>query len=307
MSGHEIRWSPGPHTVVLSYADGPARLLRVEIDDRAVICPSSPLPLIELGVVGSGRSWSARRYIDSVAGQRLTYRDHAIEQTAEGERLVVTSDDQSTGLEVTTTLSSVRGTGTVTFESRIVNAGTEDVDLSWVTSATWGGALAGSPIESLRLWWAENDWLAENRWFSAGARELLPDLTRSVHEHDPRGAFSALPSAPGPPTAACLWACWWTRRPAPRSAGRSSTTGRGTGRPANVRTASTSACSARPRQSTIGMPDCAPGDEFTTVPATVALSTGGYEGVVAELTAVRRARAGTTRITPACPSCSTTT
>lgn len=288
MSAQEIRWSPGPHTVVISYAGGPPSLLRVEIGERVAICPSSPLPLIELGVVGSGRSWSARRYIDSVVGQRLTYLGHAIEETSTGERLDITSEDETTGLRVTTTLSSVRGAGVVAFESRIVNGGQEDVDLSWVTSATWGGALAGSPIESLRLWWAENDWLAENRWFSAGARELLPDLTRAVHEHDARGEFSR--TALG---------AWSTDGSLPVGVLVDEASGTALGWQiehngawhwqAGERTDGVYVSLLGPTEAQHDWyARLAPGQEFTTVPATLALSTDGYEGVIAELTAARR-------------------
>ncbi|KQV73661.1 hypothetical protein ASC61_00735 [Aeromicrobium sp. Root344] len=275
--------------VTLSVADGAPSLMRVEIDGRPAICPASPLPLIEIGVVGSGRSWSARRYIDSVAGHRLAYQHHAVEQTASGERLVVTSEDPVTGLQVTTTLSTLRGQGVLALQSRIVNGGDVDVDLSWVSSATWGGALANSPVESLRLWWAENDWLAENRWFSAGARQLLPDLTRSVHEHDPRGAF----------TRTALGA-WSTDGSLPLGVLVDESTGTAIGWQiehngpwhwqAGERTDGVYVSLLGPTEAEHDWyARLSPGDELTTVPVTIALASDGYEGVMAGLTAARRA------------------
>ena len=94
------------------------------------------------------------------------------------------------GLQRHHDLVVVRGAGAVTFESRIVNAGDRgrrpvlgDLgDMGWRL-----GRIADRVVADVV---GGNDWLAENRWFSAGARELLPDLTRPVHEHDPRGAFS---------------------------------------------------------------------------------------------------------------------
>ncbi|KRC64334.1 hypothetical protein ASE12_05850 [Aeromicrobium sp. Root236] len=289
MSSDEIRWSPGPLAVTLSVADGPPSLLRVEIDGHPAICPATTLPLIEIGVVGSGRSWSARRYIDSVAGHRLAYRSHVVEETPSGERLIVTSEDPVMGLQVTTTLSSLRGEGVLGLQSRIINRGDAEVDLSWVTSATWGGALADAPIESLRLWWAENDWLAENRWLSAGARELLPDLTRSVHEHDPRGAF----------TRTALGA-WSTDGSLPLGVLVDESTGTAIGWQIEHNGAWHWQVGERTDGvyvSLLGPTEAehdwyarlSPGGEFTTVPATIALATDGYEGVIAGLTAARRA------------------
>jgi alpha-galactosidase len=288
LSSNEIRWSPGPFTITLSLTDGTPRLNLVRVGEQAMISPAEPLPLVEIGVAGNGRSWSARRYIDSVVGQRLSYRRHEVEQTPDGERLTVTSVDEVTGLSVHTDLAVVPGTAAMTMRSRLVNDGARDVDLTWVTSAAWGGALAGSPLKAIRVWWADNEWLAENRWRSASARDLLPDLTRAVHEHDPRGAFSR--TALG---------AWSTDGSLPVGVLVDETSGAAVGWQIEQNGAWHWQVGERSDGlyvSLLGPTETendwylrlAPGDEFTTVPATIALSTQGFEGVVAALTAARR-------------------
>jgi alpha-galactosidase len=283
MPPHEIHWSPGPFSLVLSLADGTARLSRASIRGQDVICPSEPLPLVELGVAGSGRSWSARRYTDSVTGARLTYQQH----TVEAETLSVTSVDEGCGLTVITTLSAVPGVAAIRVQSRIVNGGGH-VDLQWVTSAVWAGTLAGSPLEDLRLWWADNDWLAENRWQSATTREFLPDLHRAVHEHDPRGNFSR--TALG---------AWSSDGSLPLGVIVDEATNTAVGWQiehngawhwqAGERTDGLYVSLLGPTETEHDWyARLAPGEEFTTVPATIALSADGFDGVVAALTAARR-------------------
>ncbi|WP_328991233.1 alpha-galactosidase [Kribbella sp. NBC_01245] len=270
-----IHWNPGPFSLTVSLTDGIARLSQVRIGDQDVIRPATPLPLVEVGVAGSGRSWSARRYIDSA--HLLTYRRHTIE----GDKLNVTS--QADGLTVVTTLSAVPGVAALRIQSRVINSGAKDVDLTWVTSAVIG---IGSPLESLQLWWADNDWLAENRWRSAGVRELMPDLNRSVHEHDPRGTFSR--------TALGAWSSDGTL---PLGVVVNEANALGWQIEHNgpwhwqvgERTDGLYVSLLGPTETEHNWYErLAPGEEFTTVPATIAFATDGFEGVIAALTVARR-------------------
>ncbi|MEU0091023.1 glycoside hydrolase family 36 protein [Kribbella sp. NPDC006257] len=284
MSLDEIHWSPGAFTLTLSLADGVARLSRIRLGDQDVICPADPLPLVEVGVAGSGRSWSARRYVDSLAGRRLLFQKHVVQ--ADGTELVVTSRDESTGLEAITTLSGVPGA--LRISSRLINTGAAEVDLTWVTSAVWGGTLAGSPFESLRVWWADNDWLAENRWTSATTRELLPDLNWEAHKIDPRGTF-----------ARTALGAWSTDGTLPLGVVTDEMTGLAVGWQvehnggwhwqAGERADGLYVSLLGPTETEHDWyARLAPGEQFTTVPVTVAFSTDGFEGVIAALTTARR-------------------
>ncbi len=209
---------------------------------------------------------------------------HAVRATT----LTVTGVDDVSGLSVITTLSAVPGAGAVRVQSRIVNGGSDPVDLEWVTSAVWGGTLADSPLESLRLWWADNDWLAENRWASATARELLPDLNRSVHEHDPRGTFSR--------TALGAWSSDGSLplgvvvdESSQAAVGWQIEHNGGWHWQAGERTDGLYVSLLGPAQTEHDWyARLAPGEDFTTVPATIAFSTEGFDGVIAALTAARR-------------------
>ncbi|MEU4393926.1 alpha-galactosidase [Kribbella sp. NPDC023855] len=284
-SRDEIHWSPGVFSLNLTVTDGTARLSRLRIGDQDLVRPAAPLPLVELGIAGSGRSWSSRRYVDSVAGRRLAYRHH----TMSTDTLTVTGVDDVSGLSVITTFSAVPGAGAVRIQSRIVNGGSDTVDLEWVTSAVWGGTLAASPLESLRLWWADNDWLAENRWISATARELLPDLNRSAHEHDPRGTFSR--------TALGAWSSDGSLplgvvvdESTQAAVGWQIEHNGGWHWQAGERTDGLYVSLLGPAETEHDWyARLAPGEDFTTVPATIAFSTDGFDGVIAALTAGRRA------------------
>lgn len=278
MCPNAIHWSPGPFSLTISLADGIARLSHVRIGDQDVICPATPLPLVEVGVAGSGRSWSARRYIDSVTGQLLTYRRH----TVDGDELNITST--AGGLTAITTLAAVPGVAALRIQTRIINSGAEDVDLTWITSAVIG---TGSPLESLRLWWADNDWLAENRWRSAGARELMPDLNRSVHEQDPRGTFSR--------TALGAWSSDGTLPlgvivdEADTAVGWQIEHNGPWHWQVGERTDGLYVSLLGPTETEHNWYErLEPGEEFTTVPATIAFATDGFEGVIAALTIARR-------------------
>ncbi len=282
MSLDEIHWSPGAFTLTLSLADGVARLSRIHVGDQDVIRPADPLPLVEIGVAGSGRSWSARRYVDSLAGHRLIYQKHVVQ----GDELVVTSRDKS--LEVVTTLTAVPDSGAVRIRSRLVNTGSAEIGLTWVTSAVWGGTLAGAPFESLRVWWADNDWLAENRWTSATTREILPDLNWEAHKIDPRGTF-----------ARTALGAWSTDGTLPLGVVTDESSGLAVGWQlehnggwhwqAGERADGLYVSLLGPTETEHDWYGrLAAGEEFTTVPVTVAFATDGFEGVVAALTAARR-------------------
>jgi len=290
--GDSLTWDAGGLAVtVASGPDGVARIARLDVDGVAVASAEAPLPLAEVGLVGLGRSWSARRYADSA-----TTRDLLLEgafTTQDGQVLVVDSHHRPTGLAVRTTCAALPGARAVRTRTTVTNTGSSPasapLELSWVSSLVLAGLLPEAPLERLRLHWADNDWLAENRWTSAGARELLPDLHRSAHEHDPRGAFErsshgnwstdgSLPVGVLHDPATDLALAWqvessgaWHWQVGERADG--------------LFLSALGPTDAQHQWST----ELAAGESFTTVPVTLAASTRGVTGAFAELTAARRA------------------
>ncbi|MEH3078371.1 MAG: alpha-galactosidase [Quadrisphaera sp.] len=283
-----LTWAAGDLTLTVGTdADGEARIARLDLGGTAVAHPVAPLPPAEVGLVGLGRSWSARRYADSATTPELLL---AGSQTLDGaSALALDSVHRPTGLAVRTVFEALPGARAVRSRTTLTNTGEDAVEVAWVTSLVLAGLLPGAPLERLRLHWADNDWLAENRWTSAEVREVLPDLHRAVHQHDPRGAFErsshgnwstdgSLPVGVLHDPATDLALAWQVES----SGGWHWQVGERTD---GVYLSALGPTDAQHQWST----ELAPGESFTTVPVTLAASAGGVTGAFAELTAARRA------------------
>jgi len=157
--------------------------------------------------------------------------------------------------------------------------------------------------------WAENDWLAEGRWQRRALRDALPDLNRRVHGADPRGRFG-LTSAGTQSSGTYLpmgvvvsrrtghaWAWqiehnggwhWQVGECTHRYA--STTTGpEGRHAPKGSVTGAYVALLGPADAEHHWRITLEPGGTFSTVPAGVVVSGGGFEGAVAGLTDLRRA------------------
>jgi len=145
------------------------------------------LPLAEVVLTGSGSEWSGGRYADSAVGARLRYCGHSSRVDGPWQVLTVELADPVTGLAVSVHFQAADGVPVVRSWVGVRNAGDSPVAVEAVGSFVVSG-LAG--LDALELWWAENDWLAECRWQRRPLRELLVDVNRSAHQHDPRGRFA---------------------------------------------------------------------------------------------------------------------
>ena len=148
------------------------------------------VPILDVVVAGSGRSWSGRRYSESVVGNRMRYVGHSEHEDATWHELAVALEDQVTGLTATVTYQVLLAGGVVRGR-RLTNNGASPLTLESVTSFLGGGlAGPGGALEDVELLWAENDWLAEARWQSRRLRDALPDVNRTAHRVRTRGRFA---------------------------------------------------------------------------------------------------------------------
>jgi alpha-galactosidase len=263
--------------------------------------PDSPgVPLADIVVAGEGRSWSGGRYAESVVGRRLRYRDHEEQVRGAWRRLQVRLDDPVTGLRATVVYELLSGHGVLRSWVTLTNHGAGPLTVESVTSFLAGG-LTGTQdqasLADLDILWAENDWIAENRWQQRSLRDALPDLNRAAHGAGSRGRFGLTSLG-----------SWSTGTYLPMGAVVSRRTGAtwawqiehngawhwqvGEWRPPG------SAGSADQAYLALLGPACAEhhwraelaaGESFTTVPVMIAVSTDGLESAVAALTAGRRA------------------
>jgi len=298
--------------------DGMARITRLSAAGDQALSHDAALPLLDVIVSGEGRGWSGGRYCESQAGGRFRYAGHSERAAGAWRELRVDLDDPETGLhaEVFYRLLAAAAAGEpgggLRSWVRLENRSALPVTVESVTSFLFGGLGTGpgpDDLADLDLMWAENDWMAEGRWQLRPLRDALPDINRRALGADPRGCFGLTSAGSWSsgrylPTGAVMnrrtghaWAWqiehngawhWQVGECAHRTAAR--------GGGPHGRHAPKGAVSGA-YVALLGPADSehhwrvtlAPGEAFTSVPASVAVSPGGFDGAVAELTAVRRA------------------
>jgi alpha-galactosidase len=296
--------------------DGMAKLTRLSAGGAQALARDAALPLLDVIVSGEGRGWSGGRYCESEAGGRFRYAGHG-ERAVGGSwhELRVHLDDPVTGLHAEVfyrLLATSRAGGGLRSWVLLENRGARPVTLESVTSFLYGGLGTGpgpDDLADLDLMWAENDWMAEGRWQLRPLRDALPDINRRALGADPRGCFSLTSAGTWSsgrylPAGAIVnrrtghaWA-WQIEHNGGWhwQAGECSHRGVAQGPGPHGRHAPKGAVSGA-YVALLGPAatehdwrvTLAPGEVFTSVPASVAVSPGGFDGAVAELTAVRRA------------------
>ncbi len=149
------------------------------------------LPLLDVVVAESGRSWSGRRYSESVVGGRMRYVDCTEKDGGVWHEVRVALIDPDTGLAATVVYNILRGGGVLRSWAILTNRGASPLTVESVTSFLGGGlAGPGGALEDATLYWAENDWLSEARWHTRDLRDALPDLNRTAHGARSRARFA---------------------------------------------------------------------------------------------------------------------
>ncbi|WP_433380870.1 glycoside hydrolase family 36 protein [Actinoplanes sp. CA-142083] len=250
---------------------------------------------------GFGRAHVSQRFSDTAIGRGLRYTGHAESRDGAWHELRLDQRDPVSGLAARVTLRSAAGVAACQATTTLTNEGAEPILLLGVTSLALG--LEHNPIDDLDLLSGESEWLGEGRWTRRALRDgLVPDLGLALHGQSGRGRFahvstgtwstgSHLPvgglieihqAEPQEPVDhhyrrrgdAWLWQVEhngpWRWETGERLAGA--------------------------YLALLGPTDIdhqwqqwlAPGESFTTVPVSLAVSPDGLEGAVAELTAHRR-------------------
>ncbi len=271
--------------------------------------PRSPsgLPLLDVVTPGSGRAWSGHRYVESETGARMRYAGGS--QRTEGRWRVLTFllEDPRSGLRAEVVYRVLQGAGVLRSTTRLLNDGPSPLAVESVTSFLGSGlAGPGGELGDLEIFWAENDWLSENRWQRRAFRDALPDLDRRVHGADPRAMFGftsqgGWSSAGYLPMGAAVnrrtghaW-LWQVEHNGGWHWQVGEHTGRGDEQPGAIGPRSSPETAAY--LALLGPTDrehhwylvLEPGETFETVPGAVALSGEGFEGALARMTEYRRA------------------
>ncbi|MDQ1045338.1 glycoside hydrolase family 36 protein [Streptomyces sp. V4I2] len=182
---HGHRWGHSALTVDFDLDETTPRLLRVTRpgDPEA---PPGDLPLVDVTLSGAGTGWSGPRFRGTALGPRLVYRAHHATYGDGWHRLTVELRDPTSGLTVFAEYSSPDSVPVLRSRVRLRNDGREPLTVRAVGSLLLGGLPSPDVLDAHR---ARNDWLAECRWYTEPLRDAVPDINRSVHEHDARAAL----------------------------------------------------------------------------------------------------------------------
>lgn len=281
-----------------SWGAGPVRL-RFEVQDDETVRlrfstaageagTDAGLPPLDVLTAAAGRGWSGYRYTESTIGARLRYRGHRESVDGAWRQHLLLLEDPPTGLRAELVFRSWDGAGVLRAHARLVNGGTDPVVLAAVTSLV-ATALPGVTVEDADVYWADNDWLAENRWRHWPARDLLPDMDSRAHPAPPRGCFGMTGEGG-----------WSTGRHLPMGALVDRRHGRawfwqiehngpwhwqvGEYRGGLYLALLGPTDAEHQWRHALG-----PGESFETVPVAVAVSEAGFDGAVASMTRYRRA------------------
>ncbi|WP_328869421.1 alpha-galactosidase [Streptomyces sp. NBC_00287] len=260
-------------------SDGTLRTVR--LGDTGAVDPEAALPLVELTAFGHGSGWSGPRFTGTALGARLRYRGHR----TGGDGLTVELHDPATGLTAFAELSCPAGVPVLRSRVRLRNDGAGPLIVQSVSSLLLGGLPAADTLDVHR---ARNDWLAECRWYTEPLRATVADINVDVHQHDSRAAL------------VCTGRGSW---PTDGQLAMGAVTDRDSGRawlwqiesPAGWRW-DLGEWAHGTHLALNGPTDAehqwrvrlAPGEEFTTVPAALAVGSG-FDEALGALTAYRRA------------------
>ncbi|WP_262505185.1 glycoside hydrolase family 36 protein [Streptomyces sp. TRM68367] len=277
-------------------SDGTLRLVRLACpgDSRSADDPgpadlgpadvAAALPLVELTALGQGSGWSGPRFTGTALGSRLRHRDHRTGRRADQEWLTVELHDPATGLTAFAELSSPTGLPVLRSRVRLRNDGTEPLVVQSVSSLLLGGLPA---LDVLDVHRARNDWLAECRWYTEPLRDTVADINVRAHQHDSRAAL-ALTGRGSWPTDGHLAMGALTRRDGGRAWAWQIESPAGWRWDLSERAHGTCLALNGPTDAEHQWRvQLAPGEEFTTVPAALALGSDLDEALAA-LTSYRR-------------------
>ncbi|WP_205830448.1 MULTISPECIES: alpha-galactosidase [unclassified Microbispora] len=180
-------WGHSALRVVIAISpDGVVSIRELGAGDPGPRPPAQPL--VEVLLAGQGRARASHRFSDTAVGRRFTYV--GAEQARDGRwhELRITLRDEHTGLEAHAHLRSAEGVPAVRSWTTITNRGVREAVVLGVTSFA-AGFPAGS-ADGLQVVRADSEWLGESRWRVRPLREEMADLNLPLHGQDGRGRLA---------------------------------------------------------------------------------------------------------------------
>jgi alpha-galactosidase len=186
-----ISWSTAGLVLSFGYSSAtPLHLLALASGSLSVDF-GSPLPLVEILAASRGHTLANSRLVQTSIGADLRYVSHAVNWEGSSIRFLLAAPD---GIRVE--LSIAGRDGAFRVDVRVENTGEREVLLTSVTS--WVSAFgavtpsgSADPAQGWTLVEGFSDWLGEGRWTEAALRSggLLPGIRQDLTGHTPRSAI----------------------------------------------------------------------------------------------------------------------
>ncbi|GIE99398.1 alpha-galactosidase [Paractinoplanes rishiriensis] len=283
MTASTLVWGHPAFRLVLDVPpDGPV-CVRTFFDGDS---PAGGQPLVEVLAAGHGRQHVSRRFSRTAIGSRMRCTGTAERRDGNWHELRVDQRDDRTGLTARVTIRSAEGVSAAQAWTAVTNTGTEPLLLLGVT--TFSAGVPGQPIDDLDVLAGRGEWLGEGRWTRRPLRDLVPDLDLRRHGQDGRGCYAVTSSGT------------WSTGSVQPTGGLASRDGRAWLWQVEHNGPWRWEVGERldgPYLALLGPTDTdhqwqqrlQPGESFTTVPASIAVSADGLDGAVAAMTGHRRA------------------
>ena len=251
-------------------------------------------PLAEVMVLGDGHSLSNIRMSHTGVGTRLRFVDSSVALESGDSVLRITQSDPQTGLRVTSVFVQRPGVAAFQTWTEVRNAGPQSRVLQSVSSFATGALVdVDESVADIELWRGRSDWCAEGRWSAipVSGPQGLASINTDFHHHDDRGTLSTVSTS-----------TWSSGTYLPTAVLANTRSGRSVAFQLEHNGAwrwELDALRDGPNALALilnGPTDLdhqwshrlAPGDTFSSIPVSVAVSGEGYQGALAALTHQRR-------------------
>lgn len=289
-----IEWTPGRLALIFTPSEDRPVVLSGIGGAGETPTTAATQPIAEVIATGDGRARTTTRFTNTGVGSRLRYVEHRTRSEQGEELLSIVQADAATGLRVTTTFSASPKVRAARVVTTVSNDGERPVVLEAVSSFAFGALInPGESTKDLLLHSGTGEQLAENRWTARPlwSQTALADFNAAFTNQPGRGSFEAVSTS-----------TWTTGRALPTGVLENPATGRSIAwqiehnggwrwEVDNVREGEDSVAVVLLGPEDLDhhwSEELAPGANFTSVPVSVAVSTDGFEGAVAELTRHRR-------------------
>ncbi|KJK46908.1 alpha-galactosidase [Lentzea aerocolonigenes] len=286
-SATDVAWGHSALELVVDVSpDGPVGIRSLSAVSGHVDRPRAVQPLVEVLVAGEGRARVSHRFSETAVGTRMVFAGSSRGTDGKWSELHIDLRDERTGLMARTTFRSVDGVAACQVTTTVTNHGQESLVLQGLTSFAAGFTAQVEDVDVLR---ADSEWLGEGRWVRHPLRDAaLPDLNLGLHGQDGRGRAAVVSTG-----------TWSTGTVLPTGGLVDRRTGQAWLWQVEHNGAWRWEVAERldgPYVALLGPTDIdhqwqhrlLPGESFTSVPVSVAVSESGVDGAVAALTAHRR-------------------